>query len=71
MADILLNKNNKGVIGLSFDNWLRIFGSDRTRNDEKVLALGKLNEDNAVVLPKKQWSRGFKELSGLMPMPVL
>jgi hypothetical protein len=67
MADISLNKNSKGVIELSFDDWLKIWGSDRARNNEKVVALDKLNEDNAVVLPKKQWTRGFKGLSGLMP----
>lgn len=69
MADISLKKNMDGVMELSFDDWFIIFGSDSIRSDEKVVAVGKLGDDNTVALPKIQWSRSFKGLSGLIPKP--
>ena len=67
MAEILLKKNSDGVMELSFDDLFRIFRSDSIRSDEKVLAVSKLGEGNTVTLPKIQWSRSLKGLSGLIP----
>lgn len=68
MGDISLKKNSSDIIEISFDDWFKIYGGERNRNEEKVVALGKLGEDNAVVLPKAHWARGFKGLPGLVPV---
>ena len=66
MQDEFLQRNDEGVIELSIDEWSRIYSTRRVKSEEKVVAIGKLDGDGAVVLPKIQWSRGFKGLSGLV-----
>lgn len=63
-----VKKKSDGVIELSLDGWFEIYGSDRARSDEKVVALGKLGRGSVLALPKAHWSRGFKGLSGLVPL---
>ena len=69
MTNISLEKNSDGILGLSFDNWFRIFSNERTVCDEKVVAIGKLGNNNTLTLTNMQWTSGFKDLPGLMMVP--
>jgi hypothetical protein len=69
MATGRFGRNGEGIIELPLDDWLGLGAVDRSHNDEKVVAIGKLGEGDFVVLPKVHWSRGLKGLPGLVPAP--
>ena len=69
MTNFTLGKNNKGIIDMSFDDWSCIYRDERISSDEKIIAIGKLGENNILTLTKKQWSRSFRGIPGLVGVP--
>jgi len=54
---------------LAFSDLVQIYREKRTKHDEAVVAIGRYRGDGVLSIPKIQWSRGLKEVTGLSVSP--